>query len=63
MVTNDLINRQEKKGKWIDERGVEYCSVCGKTPDIWCSFDVSDWKYCPHCGARMEESEESDGKI
>lgn len=48
------IKPAEKKGYWIEsteEPGFYDCSVCG---------EIQDWghyKYCPNCGAKMEESE------
>lgn len=59
---------ERKTGRWIfyDSDAERYddirCSVCGKhfTVDAekWCDigFIASDLKYCPNCGARMEES-------
>ena len=40
------------RGKWIDEpiKGIRYhCSVCQGR------FDYT-WRFCPNCGAKMEES-------
>ena len=53
----------QKSGKWID--GDSICPCCGEDKfkdldaDIW-----SDWqpKYCPNCGAKMVEPQESEGK-
>lgn len=51
---------EPKKGKWIndaDDWPYPECSVCGKN-----ALEVQEWgfksNYCPHCGARMENSEE-----
>ena len=30
-----------------------YCSVCGHTENVDIHVCLG-WKYCPHCGARME---------
>ena len=39
----------EKRGRWIDKHGqVGTCSEC--------DYRTLLWKYCPNCGARMEES-------
>lgn len=58
---------ERKTGRWVysDSDAERYddirCSVCGKhfTVDAerWCDigFITSDLKYCPNCGARMEE--------
>ena len=36
-----------------------HCSNCGyKTPDNW----ANKWKFCPHCGARMVQEGEDNGK-
>ena len=52
------VTSARKKGKWIfsgsyDEVGMLYCSCCKH------EIDVSDgyFKYCPNCGARMDEDE------
>lgn len=41
-------------GHWItDEDWDAYCSVCG---DRWGgNIDTDLFKYCPHCGAKMDE--------
>ena len=52
------VTSQSKTGKWTD--GDRICPCCGEDKfkdldaDIW-----SDWKpkYCPNCGAKMQESE------
>ena len=44
----------EKKGKWIlkpNIYGVAYCSECDY------ELHTDNTNYCPHCGARMEESD------
>ena len=52
------VTSARKKGKWIfsgsyDEVGMLYCSCCKH------EIDVSEgyFKYCPNCGARMDEDE------
>ena len=46
----------ERVGKWIELYAGNYkCSVCG---DWWGNDNnemVEDFKYCPNCGARMEQ--------
>lgn len=47
---------ERKMGKWIKLYAGNYiCSVCG----AWWGNDdnemVEDFKYCPNCGARMEQ--------
>lgn len=46
----------EKKGKLLNANPVGECSVCG-----WLIDYRDEFNYCPHCGVRLEESEESDG--
>ena len=49
-VIDELPTAEPRKGKWISHEGYEECSQCGK-------FTVCYSKFCPNCGARMEESE------
>ena len=53
----------EKKGKWIDGNEGKWnavycpkCSVCG-TP--FYGIETVRYHYCPNCGAKMEESDET----
>lgn len=53
--------RPAVKARWTDHRtnehdGEWYCSACGEEP-WWCGVteDILP-KYCPNCGAMMEES-------
>ena len=55
------VPKQRKKGKWIEQDdswdGVYYeCSACGEP---WTTIDGTPWdngmKFCPNCGARMED--------
>lgn len=41
-----------KHGRWIVEDGCVCCSECGE-PNM-------EWRYCPNCGAYMQEGEEDD---
>ena len=53
------VNPAEKVGQWVN--GDDKCPCCGKSKfegldaDIW-----ADWqpKYCPNCGAKMQEVKE-----
>lgn len=47
-----------KHGKWIKFPGVIECSICGG----WIGKEHTfGYKYCPHCGAKMDlESEENE---
>ena len=44
-----------RHGKWIISPGrtVMYCSLCGFGTWYFEGHEVI-WKYCPHCGARMD---------
>lgn len=46
----------EKAGKWkkISPAGIYECSVCGH--DVM-TTDIEVYRYCPNCGARMEEND------
>ena len=52
---------EQKVGKWIrheDEDGEPYghnCSVCGE----WYVMPYGKTKFCPNCGAKMEEQDEN----
>lgn len=41
-----------KHGHWAKDMGGYWCSVCNKY------FEYGDSKYCPHCGAKMDEVED-----
>ena len=58
------VNPQEPKtGHWIDmTSGYAFndkCSKCGYIVNI--QF-IDEYKYCPNCGCRMVEPQESEGK-
>ena len=48
--------RTVKYAHWIDKKGQEICSACGKDKfegldaDIWAYWSIP---FCPHCGAKM----------
>ena len=45
----------------IMNRNATYkCSVCGKLCSSYYN-DVREWKFCPHCGARMDEEKNNEG--
>ena len=59
-----------RHGRWIgcDTQCGIACSVCGTPVDDFChSIDYIDLaykpKYCPNCGARMDEGSGGDGQI
>ena len=41
-----------KHGQWIQKCDSAVCSVCG---DRCYSLSVMEYKYCPTCGAKMDE--------
>ena len=51
-------------GHWIDVNGLYICSVCNSLVSMestgFTEFDLFTYKYCPHCGAIMDEREEDD---
>ena len=47
------VRPQEQTGHWIKKDGYSDCSECG-------SHIVTEWDYCPNCGARMVEPQESE---
>ena len=55
------VNPQPKMGEWIDDK----CSICGK--GIEDLIDSREWyrneepNFCPFCGAKMVEPQESEG--
>ena len=47
-----------KKEKWHD--GETYCSACGAEAGAeYGRYTYLETEYCPHCGARMDEREET----
>lgn len=43
---------ERKAGRWIpfsEQSLLASCSLCGEWVD-------REWNYCPHCGAKMEET-------
>lgn len=69
----DWLKQEPRKGKWLSQR--EHCKMYNLIPSglgsyFWCSecnhaVDVMEWhrnhyNYCPNCGARMVEPQESE---
>ena len=62
------VEPERKTGKWIGEWDTYWygepivdiwrCSVCDKVFDEW--EEKPDWKYCPNCGAKMEDPEDEE---
>ena len=59
------VPKQQNKGEWEERRVIqdariqelqyERCSVCGKYHTTPYLYNITDYAYCPHCGAAMEE--------
>lgn len=51
------IEPERKTGEWLpDETGWEFCcSECGYS--VMFGGETNTFKYCPECGAKMEETE------
>lgn len=44
-----------RHGKWIKTTGTDTMYTCSRCDNHYlCDFDL-DFKYCPNCGAKMEE--------
>lgn len=57
--------QEPKTGRWVEnDRGISICSCCGKDKyeDIDGSIYDDVWfpNYCPNCGAKMVEPQESE---
>lgn len=63
------VTPQPKTGRWITQWNVAhqkeyyYCSECREefSYDGETGIKMNDYDYCPYCGARMIESQESEG--
>ena len=44
------------KPRSMNRNATYKCSVCGKLCSSYYN-DVGEWKFCPHCGAKMEGDE------
>lgn len=42
-------------GKDLAQRSLFECSVCGCEDDDTYTCDVSEYRYCPNCGAKIDE--------
>lgn len=51
------VTPQQKIGKWIADYRIWKCSNCDASFDTW-RHEIVYNKYCPNCGAKMEEVEE-----
>ena len=46
------VEPERKKGKWIDDCSCSVCHWIHENDD--CCVLLTDYKYCPNCGAKME---------
>ena len=45
--------------QWIEDHDYLKCPECGvMVKRDFTFFDIGDWNYCPHCGAKMDEKED-----
>jgi hypothetical protein len=50
------LEQEPKTGHWINDNGIyAWCSCCKE--DI---YQTGEFKYCPNCGCRMVEPQESE---
>ena len=54
----EYINPQ-KSGKWIEYKDECECSFCHETWN-YCDNDTETFNFCPNCGCRMVEPQESE---
>lgn len=62
-MINNLPSVTQKTGKWINdwEMGMSECSCCGETY-LWEDHKgTANFYFCPNCGAKMVELQESEG--
>jgi ribosomal protein S27AE len=64
-VAIEALEQEPRKGHWIYDKNIAnwICSKCGETPKTigyvgTGAFMAEHFKYCNHCGAEMEGSEE-----
>ena len=58
------VEPERKKGEWIGEQPwcLPRCSICGASSFGQHGFDAIKTPYCPNCGAKMIEPQESEDK-
>lgn len=55
-----------RHGRWINDKGLYKCSACDNLWTTWWAVVVpeermyKEMKYCPNCGARMDEERSED---
>lgn len=40
--------------EWFEKKSMIYCSNCASS---WEAGYINDFKYCPHCGAKMDKED------
>ena len=64
IIANGLPTIEPKRGRWVNDKGLYKCSVCG---ELWTGWWAAvrpvermykEMKHCPKCGAKMERSED-----
>ena len=43
-----------RHGHWCWDGRFRACSICGSYVEFTETLGASHWKYCPHCGAKMD---------
>lgn len=54
---SDVVNSMqgEKTGKWIESGELDNFAYCSECEDTYYELPLDpSWRYCPHCGAKME---------
>lgn len=54
---------QPKQGEWIvlggtDLNGISYCAKCSNCKAVYDGIRLSNYSYCPNCGAQMKGEDE-----
>ena len=59
-MTNDIPSVSQKVGKWkvTPMSKISYCSICDELIKNIPSSIVTQFKYCPNCGAKMAVPQE-----
>ena len=47
-----------RHGHWCWDGRFRACSICGSYVEFTETLGASHWKYCPHCGAKMDGGED-----
>lgn len=56
-LIKEISEQGPKTGHWIDTTGIyAKCSICNEE-----IYQTGDFKFCPSCGAKMIDQQESEG--